>query len=140
MPGNRLQERDNTLPNVEYEALLMVTLDELKKHADSFRVTPTTLHIDLACIAQAVVSHVQKGGINDVRPFVSSFGTTHVTANFLDGEAFNAFGLLIERIRDQLSNHLKTVLANVLPASTGEQYVRGLVNEQRRFKTNHKER
>lgn len=133
MIKNRLQERDNNLPNVEYDALLKIILEVLKKHSDIFDVTPTTLHIQVARIAEEVVNQVQRETLNDVRPFVYSIGTTHVTANFLDGEAFHAFGTLIERIRDQLFGHLKTTLAAMLPTLTPEAYIRGLVSGPRYF-------
>ena len=133
MVRNRLQEHDNNLPNVEYEALLNVILDVLKTHSDIFSVTPTTLDIQASLIAQQVVDQVSKGTLNDIRPFVYSFGTTHVAANFLDGEAFHKFGSTIERIRDVLASHLKTVHAAAGMALTFEEYTRGLVSELRQF-------
>ena len=139
MARNRLQERDNNLPNVEYDALLKVILEVLKKNSDIFSITPTTLHIQAVRIAQEVVSQVQKGTLNDVRPFVYSIGTTHVTANFLDGDAFHSFGILIERIRDQLFSHLKTTLAGTLPATTPEEYIRGLVSSPQQFISDHQD-
>src|SRR5258708_14348434 len=139
MARNRLQERDNNLTNVEYDPLLKVVLEVLKRHSDIFTVAPTSLHIQAERVAQEVVNQVRQRSLNDIRTFVYSIGTTHVTANFFDGEAFNAFRILIERIRDQLSSHLKTALAVTLPTSTLEEYIRGLVSDPQNFISNHKD-
>src|SRR5258708_18485711 len=106
MARNRLQERDNNLPNVDYEALLKEILVALKKKADLFQVSASRLQIRVDTIAQDVVS---KQGTNfaEVCPFGYTRGLTHITANFLNGEAFNAFRILIERIQEQLARHLK---------------------------------
>lgn len=139
MARNRLQERDNNLPNVEYDALLKAILSVLKKHADIFAVTSDTLSIQAAQVAQEVVEQVEKGTLNDVRPFVYSRGITHVTTNFLDGNAFHEFAQLIERMRDQLSSHLKTVLATTFPALSTEEYIRGLASEPQQFMSREKD-
>ncbi len=139
MARNRLQERDNNLTNVEYDPLLKVILEALKRHSDIFTVAPTSLCIHAERVAQEVVNQVRQGTLNDVRTFVYSIGTTHVTANFFDGEAFNTFRILIERVRDQLSSHLKTALAVTLPSSTLEEYIWGLVSDPERFVSNHKD-
>src|SRR5712692_7290322 len=103
MAKNRLQERDNNLPNVEYEALLKEILVVLKKHTDLFQVNDTGLQIRADRVALEVTNTLKDTKFADVCPFVYSRGLTHVTANFLDGEALNTFRILIERIQEQLS-------------------------------------
>jgi hypothetical protein len=133
MARNRLQERDNNLPNVEYDALLKEMLAVLKKHTDLFQVSNTVLQIRADRVAQDVTDKLKGSNFADVSPFVSSWGLTHVTANFLDGEAFNTFRILIERLQEQLASHLKTALASTLPGTTIEQYVRKLLSDPQSF-------
>ncbi len=54
MARNRLQERDNNLPNVEYEALLKEILVVLKKHTNIFQVNDTMLQIQADRVALEV--------------------------------------------------------------------------------------
>jgi hypothetical protein len=133
MTKNRLQERDNNLPNVEYEALLKELLAVLKRHTDLFQVNDTVLRIQAESVALEVTNKLKNTPLADVRPFIYSRGVTHVTANFLDGEAFNKFRILIERLQEQLSSHLKTALATTFPAKNIEQYIRGLVSDPQFF-------
>lgn len=128
MVRNRLQEDDNSLPNVEYEPLLKEILAVLKMRSDIFHVTATTLQIRLDSVAQDVVTRLERQEFQDIRPFIPTRGLTHSTANFLDGHAFNTFRQLIERIRDQLSSHCQTVLASILPSKTVEEYLLGLLS------------
>src|SRR5579859_5080748 len=133
MARNRLQERDNNLFNVEYEAILKEILTVLKRHTDMFQASDTVLQIAVDQVALEVTNKLRSSTLADVRPFVSSRRETHVTANFLDGEAFNKFRALIERIEEQLSSHLKTSLASTLPAKNIEQYIQGLVSDSQPF-------
>jgi hypothetical protein len=136
MARNRLQERDNTLPNVDYEPLLKEILAVLKKRADMFQITPTRLQILIDSVAQEVVARTARTNFQDIRPFIPSRGLTHVSANFLDGNAFNVFRLLIERIRDQLASHCRTALASTLPARTIEEYCQQLLSGPQDFTGN----
>lgn len=90
MARNRLQEDDNSLPNVEYEPLLKEILAVLKMRSDIFHVTSTTLQIRLDSVAQDVVTRLERQQFQDIRPFIPTRGLTHSTANFLDGHAFCA--------------------------------------------------
>jgi hypothetical protein len=129
MARNRLQERDNNLPNVEYEALLKEILTVLKKHTTMFQVSNTVLQIAVDRIALEVTDKLKGTRLADMRPFVDPRGLTHSTANFLDGEVFNRFRILIERIQEQISSHLKTALASTFPAQNAEQYIQGLLSD-----------
>ncbi len=133
MAKNRLQERDNSLPNVEYEALLKEILTVLKMHTDMFQVNDTGLQIQADRIALEVTNKLKDTKFADVYPFVYTRGLTHVTANFLDGEALNEFRLLIERIQEQLTGQLKTVLASTLPAKTTARYIHELLSGYQSF-------
>jgi hypothetical protein len=133
MAKNRLQERDNNLPNVEYEALLKEILTVLKRHTDMFQVSDTVLQVGADRVALEVTNKLKSTNFADLRPFIYSRGLTHVTANFLDGEAFNKFRMLIERIQEQLSSHLRTSLASTLPTKSIEQYIQELVSDSQSF-------
>ncbi len=133
MARNRLQERDNNLPNVEYEALLKEILAVLKRHTNMFQVSDTVLQIGADRVALEVTNKLRGTTLTDVRPFIYAWGQTHVTANFLDGEAFNKFRMLIERLQEQLASHLKTALASTFPTKSAEQYIQGLVSDPQSF-------
>src|SRR5690242_19159581 len=85
MARNRLQERDNNLPNVEYEVLLKEILAMFKKHTDTFQISDSVLQIRVDRIALEVTNKLKGTNVADVCPFIYSRGLTHVTANFLDG-------------------------------------------------------
>jgi hypothetical protein len=130
VPGNRLQERDNMLPGVSYDALLKVISEVVKRRTDLFQVGANSLYIDIERVAREVVSQVQSSA-RDITTFGYVKGTTYSTANFPDNEAFDAFRLLIERIQDQLVNHFRTALA---PSGRSlEEYARGLAASPNKY-------
>lgn len=133
MAKNRLQERDNNLPHIEYEPLLKEIVAVLKKRPDMVQTGESLLQIRADSVALEVMQKLKNENLAEICPFGYSKGLTHVTANFQDGEALNRFRVQIERIQEQLAGHIKTALASSLPGKTMEAYLRGLLRGPQSF-------
>lgn len=129
---NTLDERDNNLGAVNYEPLLKVITDMVKKSSSLFQATPTTLTIAADALALDTVRTFHDSSTKPL--FENTFGTRVASVNFADVTTRKTFRTQIEQLREQLITKLNDELSSATSGMTIQNYVASLITPLNAFK------